>query len=387
MENRDPKFRELWWQFGAPRPQMRNATDDLGRYIVTGRTAKVRLFQFLDSGSVVESNAIVVASDDAFVLGVLSSAMHTAWAFWTGATLEDRPHYTNSTVFEPFPFPSTGGQQRDRIRLLAEQLDAHRKRQQAAYPDLTLTGMYNVLDKLRSGEPLTAKERVIHEQGLVSVLRQLHDDLDAAVLDAYGWSDLLPLLRIAMGMDARVPRAQDAQERLHGNDAPADGQTRDDAKRAFDEAILERLVALNAERAAEEARGHIRWLRPEFQNPQHARPDAPADAMPEQGDAFAHADTDTGDDSPSPLAGEGGAQRRERGTPDKPIPWPKDTVAQVRAVADVLAASPAPLSVDDIAARFTARGPWKKRLPQLLDMLVALGRAEPREGGVYGVGR
>lgn len=92
-------------------------------------------------------------------------------------------------------------------------------------------------------------------------------------------------------------------------------------------------------------------------------------------------------DVPSPLAGEGGAQRRERGTPDKPIPWPKDTVAQVRAVADVLAASPAPLSVDDIAARFTARGPWKKRLPQLLDMLVALGRAEPREGGVYGVAR
>ena len=146
-------------------------------------------------------------------------------------------------------------------------------------------------------------------------------------------------------------------------------------------------MALNAERAAEEARGHIRWLRPEFQNPQHARPDAPADAAPEQGDAFAHADADTDDDNRSPLAGEGGAQRRGRGTPDKPIPWPKDTVAQVRAVADVLAASPAPLSVDDIAARFTARGPWKKRLPQLLDMLVALGRAEPREGGVYGVGR
>ena len=56
-------------------------------------------------------------------------------------------------------------------------------------------------------------------------------------------------------------------------------------------------------------------------------------------------------------------------------------MAQVRAVADLLAASPVPLSQDDIAARFTARGPWKKRLPQLLDMLVALGRAVPRERG------
>jgi len=42
--------------------------------------------------------------------------------------------------------------------------------------------------------------------------------------------------------------------------------------------------------------------------------------------------------------------------------------------------APTPLSVDDIAIRFTARGPWKKRLPQLLDMLVALGRAREQDG-------
>jgi hypothetical protein len=47
--------------------------------------------------------------------------------------------------------------------------------------------MYNVLEKLRSGEALTAKDKVIHEQGLVSVLKKLHDDLDVAVFDAYGW--------------------------------------------------------------------------------------------------------------------------------------------------------------------------------------------------------
>ena len=51
--------------------------------------------------------------------------------------------------------------------------------------------MYNVLEQLRRGEPLTAKDKVIHEQGLVSVLRQLHDELDAAVLAAYGWQDLV----------------------------------------------------------------------------------------------------------------------------------------------------------------------------------------------------
>ena len=234
---------------------------------------------------------------------------------------------------------------------LAEQLDAHRKRQQAAHPGLTLTGMYNVLDKLRAGEALTAKERVIHEQGLVSVLRQLHDELDAVVLAAYGWSDLLLLLRIA-----------------HGNDPAPAGQTREDARRAFDDAILERLVALNAERAAEEARGHVRWLRPDFQNPPSSA--AARDTAPEQGTLA----TDT-EDTTAPPAGTA-----------KPAPWPKDTLAQVRALADLLNASPVPLTLEDIAARFTARGPWKKRLPQLLEMLVALGRAHRQDDARYVAG-
>ena len=188
---------------------------------------------------------------------------------------------------------------------------------------------------------LSARERVIHDQGLVSVLRQIHDELDAAVLDAYGWSDLLPLLRVA-----------------HGNNAPAEGQTRDEAKGAFDDAVLERLVALNAERAAEEARGLVRWLRPDFQNPQAA----PAQAT---------IDTGSDDDAPEDIVPV---------VASKPQPWPKDAVAQVRAVADVLSASPLALSADDIAARFTGRGPWKKRLPQLLDMLEAMGRAHVIEG-------
>ena len=284
---------------------------------------------------------IVVALSDGLALGVLSSVSHGVWARAAGGTLEDRPRYNKTRCFETFPFPAATEAQQARIRNLAEQLDAHRKRQQAAHADLTLTGMYNVLEKLRSGETLTAKERSIHEHGLVSVLRQLHDDLDAAVLDAYGWSDLLPLLRVA-----------------HGNDAPAAGRSREDARREFDEAILERLVELNAERAAEEARGLVRWLRPEFQNPQ-------AGASPQQTEIDTAETAETA--APVVVAG-------------KPSPWPKEPVEQVRAVADLLAATPSPLALDDIAARFSARGPWKKRLPQLLDMLVALGRAREQDG-------
>ena len=307
------------------------------------------MFQFLGVDVAPDNKLIVIAIGDSACLGVLSSVLHVSWALASGSWLGvgNDPVYVKTRCFECFPFPVSTEESEKRIRALGEQLDTHRKRQQAAHPELTLTGMYNVLEKLRSGEPLTMEERVIHEQGLVSVLRQIHDELDAAVLDAYGWSDLLPLLRVA-----------------HGNDAPAEGQTREDAKRAFDEAVLERLVALNAERAAEEARGLVRWLRPDFQNPQSA---------PRQAEIETVDDVPETDDVPvvaTPAA--------------KPQPWPKDAVAQVRAVADVLSASAAPLSIDDIAARFTARGPWKKRLPQLLDMLVAMGRAREVDGRYQG---
>ena len=56
-------------------------------------------------------------------------------------------------------------------------------------------------------------------------------------------------------------------------------------------------------------------------------------------------------------------------------PWPSTLPEQVKAVAEVLAATAAPVDEDAIAAAFTGRGPWKKRLPQLLDTLVAMGRA------------
>ena len=116
-------------------------------------------------------------------------------------------------------------------------------------------------------------------------------------------------------------------------------------------------MALNAERAAEEARGLIRWLRPEFQNPESTR-------APEQ----SQLDTDS-DDETATLA-----------TPVKPAKWPKDTIDQVRAVADVLTASPIPLTLEELTTRFSGRGPWKKRLPMLLEMLVTLGRAQESDG-------
>ncbi len=55
-----------------------------------------------------------------------------------------------------------------------------RKKRQELYPTLKLTDIYNVLERLRTREELADKDRQLHEQGLVTVLAELHDELDAA---------------------------------------------------------------------------------------------------------------------------------------------------------------------------------------------------------------
>ncbi|MCK6388778.1 MAG: class I SAM-dependent DNA methyltransferase, partial [Zoogloea sp.] len=212
-QNNRATYRDNWWLFGEARKDWRSMVAGLPRYIATVETTKHRVFQFLDAEILPDNMLINVASDDALVLGVLSSRLHVAWALAAGGRLGvgNDPRYNKTRCFEPFPFPTPTDAQADAIRQLAEQIDAHRKHQQAAHPGLTLTGLYNVLEKLRSGEALNPKEQAIHQQGLVSVLRELHDDLDRAVFAAYGCGDLADTLVGRPGATTPLPDKPDAQ--------------------------------------------------------------------------------------------------------------------------------------------------------------------------------
>jgi hypothetical protein len=223
INNRD-SYRKAWWVFGEPRRDLRPALIGQSRFIATVETAKHRVFEFLPGEVLPDNKLIVVASECAFVLGVLSSRLHVRWALRVGGRLEDRPVYVKSDCFDPFPFPDASEAQKSAIRALAEELDALRKRVLVEHDFLTMTKLYNVRDKLLKGDALDESDRAIHEAGSVGVIHELHQRIDRSVADAYGW--------------------------------PAD---------LSDEDILARLVALNAERAEEERNGFVRWLRPDYQ--------------------------------------------------------------------------------------------------------------------------
>ncbi|EIZ79896.1 DNA methyltransferase, putative [Novosphingobium sp. Rr 2-17] len=309
------KYAEEWWLFGKTRPEIRKALHGITRYIATIETAKHRVFQFLPMSILPDNMLVCTALDDAFALGVLSSRFHVPWAIASGGRLGmgDDPRYSKSRCFDPFPFPADVPEPlKGRIRAEAEALDALRKRVLAEHEDLTLTKLYNVLETLRSGRALTEAEREIHDHGLVTLIRQHHDVIDALVAEAYGW--------------------------------PAD---------LSDEEILTRLVALNKQRAAEEAKGLIRWLRPEYQAPEYK---APVTQSLDFGEAAAV-------------------------LPDNVIAWPKDLPEQVSAVQQVLAASQGPLAPQDVARAF--KGKRAATVRPVLEALAGIGMARRLENGKY----
>lgn len=313
--NNRRSVRENWWIYGEARNTFRPALINIDRMIVTSLTAAKRIFVFAPFDTISDSTTVMFALDDAAALSVLSSRFHVVWALKAGGTLEDRPRYNKSLCFDPFPFPHLTEAQKASLRALGEELDAHRKAQQAAHPRLTLTAIYNVLEKLRAGERIEGRDRETYDAGLVGILRDIHDRIDAAVAEAYGWPE---------GLD--------------------------------DEAILTRLVDLNRARAAEEAQGLVRWLRPDYQNPAGRA----AAAKGQQAELDVGAVPDAA---------------------DKAL-WPKALPEQIAAVRTVL--SDMGEATPEQVARQFKRGRAASVKP-LLESLSALGQARLIDGGRFAV--
>jgi hypothetical protein len=287
---------------------MRPVLEGLGRFIITPRLSKHRVFCWMAGGSIPDTQIVAIALDSDEAMGVLSSRFHGVYALAAGSRLGvgNDPRYNNAACFGSFPFPAATDGQRDRIATAARDLHAFRDAAQARSSELTLTTIYNLVAARRAGEKLEGKLARNHTLLATDALIDLHDALDAAVADAYGW--------------------------------PAD---------LSDDQILERLVALNHERAAEEAKGVVRWLRPD---------------RAKQGAVGAAAQATL------PVADE----------PAPTLVWPKDRGEQVMQVFAAVDGATGPVDVEGIAARF--KGARRARVDEILRQLVGM-RFVVEEGG------
>lgn len=213
--------REHWWQFGERQPAMRVAIRNLQRCLVVASDPKHFAFLWVPTNGVINHKLYVLAVTSHSFFSVLQSRPHIIWADLHGRSTgaSATRSYSNSRCFETFPFPHADP--RTEIPAL-EDLGQRLYDTRAAYMVATQQGLTQTYNRLK--DPDCQEPEVL-------ALRELHLELDRAVLTAYGWTDLVPLVP-----PYTTPQT-DAEKRAFA---------------AFEDAVIDRLFALNAERAEAE---------------------------------------------------------------------------------------------------------------------------------------
>jgi hypothetical protein len=165
--------KRYWWRFGEPTPALFRAIADLPRVLAVARVGQHGSFTFLPSTMVYSDGLIIFPIDSYAAFCALQSRPHEIWARFFGSSLEDRLRYTPSDCFETFPFPK------------AWTTDPALEAAGAAYYE------YRAKLMVESDKGMTDTYNRFHDPGEdspeIAHLRELHEAMDRAVLDAYGW--------------------------------------------------------------------------------------------------------------------------------------------------------------------------------------------------------
>lgn len=228
--NPDARRRKrFWWLWGRYTPSLFESISARERVLVAPRTSKHIVFVFLRNIFVYSENIVVFNHDEFSVFTILQSTAHELWVRFTSSTLEDRIGYRPSDCFETFPFPD-GFESDPQLETAGEAYYRFRADLMVCR-DKGLTKTYNLFhDRL-------ARDNDIQR------LRELHAEMDRAVLHAYGWDDLATRAE-AIFLDETNEDEFAYRGRLFW---PSE----------FRDEVLARLLALNAARAAAERRAGL----------------------------------------------------------------------------------------------------------------------------------
>jgi hypothetical protein len=177
-KQRDEGGKRRWWNFLRTRGQMGAQVTGRRRVFATARVSKHLSFVSLSPSTVFTDKAIVFPSDSWAFFSLVQSMIHDFWTRSFSSTLEDRINYAPTDCFETFPFP--------------DRFETNTALEAAGWEYYEFRAALMV----RNNEGLTQTYNRFHDPEEhspdIQKLRVLHTAMDAAVLTAYGWTDLLP---------------------------------------------------------------------------------------------------------------------------------------------------------------------------------------------------
>lgn len=230
MKQGDKIGQQRWWNFLRTRGEMLAATAKLSRVLARSRIGNAYAFTLLPARIVLNEKIVVFPFESGGPFAVIQSRVHEVWAVFFSSTLKDDLQYTPSECFVTFPLP------------LGFETNAALEAAGREYYEFRAALM------VRNNEGLTKTYNRFHDPQErspdIQTLRDLHARMDAAVLAAYGWTDL------PTACDFILDYEEDEAEEPSGRKRKKPWRYRwpDDIR----DEVLARLLKLNAERAKEE---------------------------------------------------------------------------------------------------------------------------------------
>ena len=240
----DRAHKQNWWRFANDRPELRSRTRGLARALAIPRVSSHLSAAFIPVDVIPSDQLVIIpiATDANF--GIIQSRVHEIWARFFASTMGDGLRYTPSDCFETFPFPIPFDPTD------SPAIEAHR----AALEAIGKTYYeYRAALMICNNEGLTKTYNRFHDpeenDPEIQKLRDLHTEMDRAVLSAYGWSDIPTQCEFLLDYE----EASDDDEEEGGKRRKKKPYRYRWPDKVRDE-VLARLIALNQERAAEERR-------------------------------------------------------------------------------------------------------------------------------------
>lgn len=190
-------FYNSWWQLSYGRSDMLSSINKNKRYISCSRVSSRAIFDFI-SGSIRPSDALMVfAFEDDYSFGIIQSNLHWEWWKEKCSTLKGDFRYTTSSVWDTFPWPQ--GPSEKQIKAVAEAAKELRDARNEALKNynMTLRDLYRLLEK-------PGKNKI----------RDLHKNLDQAVMDAYGFDAGKDLLSQLLELNLEVAQKENDGEEV-----------------------------------------------------------------------------------------------------------------------------------------------------------------------------
>lgn len=223
---------DAWWKFERPRPDLYRAASKMSRVLVNSQVSSSFCFAFQPTDRIFSHALNVFVTDSDVAFAVLQSRIHEFWARFFGSSMKDDLRYTPSDCFETFPFPKDW-EQNAQLEAIGKEYYAFRA---ALMVDNNegLTKTYN-----RFHDPSERDPRIVK-------LRALHDAMDRAVLDAYGWTEIQPTCEFIAEFAEEEAEEAGGKKKKRAMRYRWPDEVRDE--------VLAKLVELNAVRAKEDER-------------------------------------------------------------------------------------------------------------------------------------